>query len=110
MEGLSGWVRSIGSARMGSADPGWGQPAKAGRFRLTIHLRPPTSEGHNFFVRTLFWVFLDSMESPLNQDSNWMPVEGSGYWSWRERGDRAGRVGWLGRAACSCVTSNFGRS
>ena len=23
---------------------------------------------------------------------------------------RAGRVGWLGRAAYSCVTSNFGRS
>ena len=27
---------------------------------------PPTSNGHNFFVRTLFRVFLDSMEIPLS--------------------------------------------
>ena len=27
-----------------------------------------TSEGHNSFVRTPFWVFLDSMESSLSQE------------------------------------------
>ena len=67
-------------ARMGSASsngvsqPGWGQPAKAGWFGLTVHLRPPTSEGHNFFVRTSIWVFLDSMESPLSQYFIHIPV------------------------------------
>ena len=30
---------------------------------------PPTSEGHNFFVRTPFRVLLDYMESPLSQES-----------------------------------------
>ena len=30
---------------------------------------PPTSESHNSFVRTPFRVFLDSMESPLSQES-----------------------------------------
>ena len=38
---------------------------------------PPTSEGNNAFVRTLFRVFLDSMESPLSQDSIHMPLEDS---------------------------------
>ena len=33
------------------------------------YVRSPTSESHNFFVRTPFWVFLDSMESPLSQES-----------------------------------------
>ena len=37
--------------------------------RLVIHVRPPTSEGHNFFVQTPIQVFLDSMESSLSQDS-----------------------------------------
>ena len=64
----------------------------------------------NFFVRTPFRVFLDYMESPLSQNSSHMPVEGSGYWNWPERGNWVGRVGWPGRAAYSCVTSNFGRS
>ena len=27
----------------------------------------PTSDDHNFFVRTPFWVLLDSMESPLSK-------------------------------------------
>ena len=27
---------------------------------------PPTSDDHNFFVRTPFWVFLDSMERTLS--------------------------------------------
>ena len=53
-------------------------------------MRPSTSEGHNFFVRTPFQVFLDSMESPLSQDSSHMPVEGNGYWSWPKRGGRVG--------------------
>ena len=29
----------------------------------------PTSDGHNFFVRTSFLMFLDSMESPLSLES-----------------------------------------
>ena len=33
------------------------------------YVGPPTSEGHNFFVRPPFRVFLDSMESPLSQES-----------------------------------------
>ena len=33
-------------------------------------MRPPTSDDHNFFVRTPFRVFLDPMESPLSQDSS----------------------------------------
>ena len=38
---------------------------------------PPTSDDHIFRVQTLFWVFLDSMESPLSQDYFHVPVEGS---------------------------------
>ena len=41
------------------------------------YVSPPTSEGHNFFFRTPFRVFLDSMESPLSKDSINMLVEGS---------------------------------
>ena len=41
------------------------------------YVGPPTSEGHNFFVRTPFRVLLDSMESPLSQDSIYVPMEGS---------------------------------
>ena len=33
---------------------------------VTIHGKPPTSDDHNFFVRTLFQMFLDSMEIPLS--------------------------------------------
>ena len=35
----------------------------------TVHGKPPTSDGHNFFVRTPFWMFLDSMEIPLSIES-----------------------------------------
>ena len=42
---------------------------RASRVRLVIHVRPPTSEGHNFFIRTSIRVFLDSMEIPLSQES-----------------------------------------
>ena len=46
--------------------------------RLATHVRPPTLEGHNFFVRTPFRVFLDSMESPLSQDFIYMTMEAVG--------------------------------
>ena len=36
---------------------------------------PPTLEGHNSFVRTPIWVFLDSMEIPLSQESIHMSEE-----------------------------------
>ena len=32
-------------------------------------LLSPTSDGHNFFIRSPFWVFLDSMEIPLSLES-----------------------------------------
>ena len=32
---------------------------------------------HNFFVRTPFWVFLNSMESPLSLESNHILFNGS---------------------------------
>ena len=35
----------------------------------SVHGKPPTSDGHNFFVQTPFRIFLDSMESPLNLES-----------------------------------------
>ena len=35
----------------------------------TVHGKPSTSDGHNFFVRTPFWKFLDSMERPLSLKS-----------------------------------------
>ena len=38
---------------------------------------PPTSDGHNFLVRTPFRVLLDSMESPWSQESSHGPVEGN---------------------------------
>ena len=44
---------------------------------LAIHVRPPTLDGHNFFVRTPFQVFLDYMEIPLSQDSIHMTLEDS---------------------------------
>ena len=39
------------------------------------YVLPPTLEGHNSFVRTPIRVFLDSMESPLSQESIDMPEE-----------------------------------
>ena len=50
----------------------------AGELGLAIHVRPPTSDDHNFFVRTSFLVFLDSMEIPLSHDSNHMLVKDNG--------------------------------
>ena len=36
----------------------------------------PTSDDHNFLVRSPFCVFLESMESSLSLESNHMPVDG----------------------------------
>ena len=55
-------------------------------------MRPLTSKGHNFFVRTPFQVFLDSIKISLSQDSIHIPVEGSGYWSWPTRVGRVGKA------------------
>ena len=33
---------------------------------VTVHRKPLTSDGHNFFVRTPFRMFLDSMERNLS--------------------------------------------
>ena len=38
----------------------------AGSTRVIVHGKPPTSDGHNFFVQTSFWMFLNSMESHLS--------------------------------------------
>ena len=43
------------------------------------YVRPPTSEGHNFFVRAPILVFLDSMESPLSQEYIYMLKEDIRY-------------------------------
>ena len=37
-----------------------------GSAQVTIHGKPPTSDGHNFFVRTPFRMFVDSMERPFS--------------------------------------------
>ena len=50
----------------------------AGRLGLDSHVRPPTLDDHNFFIRTPFWVFLDSMEIPFSQYFIHVPVEDSG--------------------------------
>ena len=42
--------------------------SRSGQLVWVDYARPPTSEGHISFVRTLIWVFLDSMESPLSQE------------------------------------------
>ena len=81
ISGYWGWPSRAGRS---------GQVGQAGRVGLATHVRPPTLEGHNFFVQTLFQVILDSMESPLSQNFSHVLVEGSGYYIWPER---AGRLG-----------------
>ena len=54
-----------------------GQLVSSGQLVWVDYARPPTSEGHITFVRALIWVFLDSMESPLNQEYFNMPKEDS---------------------------------
>ena len=36
---------------------------------VTVHVKPPTLDGHNFFVRISIHEFLDSMEIPLSLKS-----------------------------------------
>ena len=38
-------------------------------FLVTVHMRPPTLDGHNFLVQTSIRVFLDSIEIPLSIES-----------------------------------------
>ena len=45
------------------------------RVRKFSSFVPLTLDDHNFFVRTPFEVFLDSMERPLSQESRFMHVE-----------------------------------
>ena len=52
-----------------------GQLVSPGQLVLVDYIRLPTSEGHNSLVRTSIWVFLDSMEIPLSQESIDMPEE-----------------------------------
>ena len=72
---------------------------------LFDYVSPPTSEGPNSFVRTPFRVFLDSMESPLSQDSINVPVMGN------ERAhlgqlssERAGHLGYVRSARLGLTT------
>ena len=66
---------SCGTARYSVA-----QHAMAwGHMRHFLFCLLPTLDGYNFFVRTLFWVFLDSLESPLSQESIHMPEKGNRY-------------------------------
>ena len=50
-----------------------GQLVSLGQLVWVDYAQPPNSEGHISFVRTLIWVFLDSMESPLSQEYIHMP-------------------------------------
>ena len=43
---------------------------------VTVHMKPPTLDDHNFFVRTPIRVFLDSTESPLSLEYSHMHVNG----------------------------------
>ena len=45
-----------------------GQLVNPGQLVRFAYVRPPTSEGHISFVRTLILVFLNSMERPLSKE------------------------------------------
>ena len=45
-----------------------GQLVSSGQLVWVDYACPPTSEGHNSFVRTPIRVFLDSIEIPLSQE------------------------------------------
>ena len=60
---------------MGSVGPDGVSSDRVSRLGWTVHVRPLISEGHNFFVRTPFRVFLDFMKIPLSQDFNHVHVE-----------------------------------
>ena len=80
-----------GADRKGVIGQDWS--GRASRVRLVIHVRPPTSEGHNFFLRTLIWVLLNSMEIPLSHDYIHIHLYGIGYWSRPKSSDQARLVG-----------------
>ena len=61
--------RALGTISGRKGVIGKDRSGKASRVRLVIRVRPPTSEVHNFFVRTPIRVFLDSMKIPLSQES-----------------------------------------
>ena len=52
-----------------------GQLVSSGQLVWVDYVKPPTSVGHNSFIRTPIWVFLDSMESPLSQECTHVPEE-----------------------------------
>ena len=43
---------------------------------VTVYMRPPTLDDHNFLVRTPIRVFLDSTKSTLSLESGHMHVNG----------------------------------
>ena len=47
-----------------------------GRAQQGMSSAVPTSDDHNFLLRSSFQVFLDSMESSLSLESDHMPVDG----------------------------------
>ena len=49
--------------------------SSSGQLVWVDYVRPPTSEGHNSFVRTPIRVFLYYMEIPLSQEYNHMTEE-----------------------------------
>ena len=72
-------VEALGTRDVQLGPIGQDWSGRASRVRLVVHVRPPTSEDHNFFVRILVRVFLDSMKRSLSQDSIYILVEGIGY-------------------------------
>ena len=44
---------------------------------VTIHMRPPNLDGHNFLVQAPFGVFLDSMERSWSIESDHMILKGN---------------------------------
>ena len=60
--------------------PSLARPGQLGQFRSArLGLTIPISEGHNFFVRTPFRVFLDSIESSLSLEYNHILFNGIQY-------------------------------
>ena len=57
------------------SSPRSGQLVSLGQLVWVDYVRPPSSEGHNSFIRTPIWVFLDSIKSPLSQEYTHMTEE-----------------------------------
>ena len=49
--------------------------ASAGSEHRIFWLYPPTSDGQNYFVRSPFLLFLDSMQSPLSHESTHIYID-----------------------------------